>query len=286
MPRSPIHPLTFLLFLAILFVASPLASAQVGPITQEVSKIAAYGLQKACARKCFQDEAGNFCPNDLLGSKIGCAPHTDCNTFSWLATNDCYCRPDLQSIAQAHLTSCVKRACSVGDLAIDASSAGSIYSQYCKEKGYVAALPATVSATLTGSGRATTAPSATGAGSAPTETSGSSSSAGSSSNSNSLSITTIVGIVVGGIAGLAMLTYVLKRLGACFSHRKQQLPPYQLPLVDQKPMFPAVMHHESYYSSPGLGSEVGPDDSVSVFGGPTRPAPTLVSGVGYSQNRW
>ncbi|KAF2128689.1 hypothetical protein P153DRAFT_367778 [Dothidotthia symphoricarpi CBS 119687] len=273
MTRSHLNLPTFLLSSCAVFLAIPLAKAQIGTVAQNINTISAYAIQKVCAQGCFQDESNDFCPNDYLGEKIQCATHTDCNANNYLATNDCYCRSDLQAVAQVYLTSCVKRKCSVGDVAIDASTAGSIYSQYCKEKGYVAAaLPATVSATATTTG---------GVVSVPTATSGSTSGSSGSSGLAGLSTTTIVGIVVGSVVGLFLLSYLLKTIRECFNRKTQ---PPSTP--DHKAVFPPTHYQEHWVPLRGVGSEIGPNDSISMVSGPARPLPSLVSGTGYPQGRW
>ena len=101
--------------------------------------------QKPCAQHCFTTtDLG--CPNDLVASAIGCKYGYCSQVFA--ATENCYCRPDLQSVALSWLTSCVESLCTVGDTSIDVSSAGSIYTSYCTARGYTAA-PAAASASTT-----------------------------------------------------------------------------------------------------------------------------------------
>jgi hypothetical protein len=276
-PPGSILPIILLLF--------PHAiHAQVGTLGQDLTTIAAYSQQLPCAQSCFMRTG--FCPQDTLGQELGCQIPNNCNSRGWEAKNDCYCRSDRQATAQQWLSSCINSACTVGDAAIDASTAGSIYNQYCQAKGYTAGpLPATVQATITaadGSVHTSTKvlnsdPTAIGTGSAP----GSDASA-SSSKSNSLPLTTIIGIVVGSLAGLAFLTVIIKFLKnsfcPCFQRKPAPAPP-QLPYADNKaatyPMQP--YYQEGYYPSPRIEDELRPDDSLSVVGGFARPAPTLVS---------
>ncbi|ERF69236.1 hypothetical protein EPUS_01193 [Endocarpon pusillum Z07020] len=254
-----------------------LTHGQVGTITQDVYTLSAFPLQKPCAQSCFV--ATGFCPNDVLGGEIGCKSHSNCADSNWQATNDCYCRTDLQKPAQDYLTSCIENKCSVGDVRIDASSAGSIYAQYCAEKGYSpAALPATVQATTTGPG-ASTRTVGGGVGSGPTASS-TSDSPGSSSESSRLSTSTIIGIVVGSLAGLAFLAVTLKIVFKWFGFgrgRKAQYP-QQPPPIYQQPVYPMKLYPETYYQQKAE-SEVTPDDSVSMISEMPRPAPTLVSNV-------
>ncbi|KAF2247427.1 hypothetical protein BU26DRAFT_566406 [Trematosphaeria pertusa] len=261
------------------------AYAQVGTVTQDITTISAFPLQKDCAQSCFVRTGA--CPYDVLGSEIGCATVGGCRNSGWQATNDCYCRPDLQVPAQSYLTSCIEYYCSVGDYSIDASTAGGIYAQYCSEKGYTSqAAPATVEATTTGgaSGGTKTAGGVGGV-TGPTATSTSS----SSSSSKSLSITEIIGIVVGSLAALIFLLvigkYVLKTCAGTRPPKVQQWPHYQQPppppVQQQQPIYPQMP--QSYYGAPTFpqrdADDIGPDDSVSMVSGMPRPAPTLLSGM-------
>lgn len=66
--------------------------------------------------------------------------------------NECWCRPDLQSIATSRLQSCVSRVCTVGGWESDYSSARNVYATYCQGAGLTAIAgtsPATVSAVAT-----------------------------------------------------------------------------------------------------------------------------------------
>jgi hypothetical protein len=91
-----------------------------------------------------------FCPNrvyqyaDGVASAIGCN-HGLCRNGQdyYPAKDDCFCRSDLQTVAQNYLSTCVLSHCTVGDSSIDMSSAVSIYNSYCSAKGFV---PATTTA--------------------------------------------------------------------------------------------------------------------------------------------
>jgi hypothetical protein len=271
----------------ILLLLSAHVYSQIGTITQDISTLPAFSRQKPCAISCFM--TGSICPEDLLGVKLGCAPQGLCSARGWQAKNDCYCRPDLQTPAHEWLTSCIQKYCSVGDAAIDASTAGALYGQYCEEKGYPAgALPATVQATITASdGTVHTSAKIYNAG--PTAGSGSTTTASSSSNLGAPSLWTIIGIVVGSIAGLAFLAVAFKVFwklcGPCFK-RKPVQEQHQLPLIDHKsPVYPMHSYPELYYPPPRMEDELRPDDSFSVAGGLARPAPTLVSDGG-PPRRW
>jgi hypothetical protein len=60
--------------------------------------------------------------------------------------NDCYCRPDLQSVAVEYVSSCVNNGCNGAD--IDINKATNIYKNYCTSNGYTQ-LPATREASAT-----------------------------------------------------------------------------------------------------------------------------------------
>ncbi|PVH93693.1 hypothetical protein DM02DRAFT_732956 [Periconia macrospinosa] len=274
---------TNLLSLLFLLLA-PLARAQIGTAYQDVTTMAAYASLKPCAQNCFID--GGFCPYDLVGSKIGCKSYTNCKDTNWQATNDCYCRSDLQKAAQDYLTSCVEKKCTVGDVKIDGSAAGGIYRDYCGQKGYTSvAAPASVSATATKAGTGASAATAGSNGPAETGSSSSSSSSGSGSGSGSgstnLSTGTIIGIAVGGLAGLILLSWIIKRMiNCCTPNPGSRMPPQQqqpLPYYQQpRPAYPMNLYPEQPYWQHKTESEIGPDDSVSVVTPPAI-APTMVS---------
>lgn len=263
--RNPLH----ISLLTTTFLVQ-LTHAQIGTITQDVYTISAFPSQKPCAQSCFVNTWG--CPYDVLGSVIGCKLGGGCAGSNWQATNDCYCRTDLQQPAQDYLTRCVESACTVGDSKIDASSAGSIYAQYCVEKGYIlAAEPATVQATTTGS-VASTGTVAGGAGSGPTASS-TSDSQGSSSGSAKLSTTTIIIIAVGSLASLALLVVALMKGFKWLGGRQDGREPYRQPPDYPMNLYPGLYHQQM------TESEVTPEDSVSMVSGMPRPAPTLVSNM-------
>jgi hypothetical protein len=270
----------FFSVLAVLLLAAP-AIAQDNRATQDISNVSAYTLQKPCARGCFQSHG--LCSSDVLGGELGCVTAAKCNAYGWQAPNDCYCRADFQNIAQDYLSSCVSRACSLGNVGIDASSAGSIYSQYCSQKGYQAALPASVPATMTGAGGQ--AKTSAGGGVAGPTSSANPGQNNSSSDSKSFSLTTIIGIAVGSLAGLLVLVYLLKIVRQRFL-KKTNYPQHPLAPVQHQPVYPTNPYYSPHYPSPKFEAELGPDDSASMLSGPVRPAPTLVSGMGNPHGRW
>jgi hypothetical protein len=269
MTYSTIRGQLYLILLATALLLQ-LTHAQVGTITQDIYDISAFPSQKPCAQSCFV--LTGFCPNDVLGGIIGCKSHSNCDDSNWQATNDCYCRTDLQQPAQNYLTSCVESQCTVGDSRIDASSAGSIYAQYCAGKGYSIVAPATVQATATGPGGSTGT--VGGVGSGPTASS-TSNSQGSLSGSSKLSTTTIIGIAVGGLAGLVFLVVMIKEMFKWLGGGRNSKAPTQYQHPINQPVYPI-----GPYSEPkAWESDVTPDDSVSMVSAFPRPAPTMVSNI-------
>jgi hypothetical protein len=115
----------------LLFCLAP-AIAQ-STTTQTINSLNVFSSQKPCAQACFLSNG-----YDVLASVIQCN-----YAYSTNAPNYCYCRTDLQPVAESYLTSCVKSQCTVGDSSIDISSAGSIYRSYCSSNGYPINVPAT-----------------------------------------------------------------------------------------------------------------------------------------------
>jgi hypothetical protein len=280
-----LHGRSFLL--PAILLASLARAQSSGTITQEITTLAAFSQQKPCARSCFQT-GGALCPADILGAHIGCARTDVCESISWQARNNCYCSSGLQIPAQEFLSSCISRACSVADVFVDVSSAVSIYSRYCGDKGYVAGAPASNPATVTNSKSPPSATSTGGSTPSAEATSGSggtgsssntpgspSITPGSSSNtpgSSKLSVGSIVGIVVGSCAGLLLIAvamWIFWKLFAPF-FRGKQLPEPDRALVHVTPLTQPPYHL-------GPPSEVGWNESVSMVGGLAPPPPTFVS---------
>jgi hypothetical protein len=149
---------------SVLFFSLAPAIAQ-GNTAQTINSLDIFSSQKPCAQECFSAN-GYYCQVDVLASVLGC--QNACNTN---APNYCYCRTDLQLVAESYLTSCVKSLCTVGDPSIDVSSAGSIYRYYCSSNGYPVNVPA---ATTQDSAKTTThggaRPTTTHGGAQPTTT--------------------------------------------------------------------------------------------------------------------
>jgi hypothetical protein len=252
---------------------------------QDITTMAGYGQQKECARECMVDET-SWCPEDPLGKAIGCSEMNQCDNF---ALNDCYCRQDLQQPAIKYINSCVSRKCTVGNNALDASTAVGYYSNYCKGKGYA---EPTVQVVPTSTGARATQ---TGAGAGASQkgtlnpalaeptgssTSGDTSSSSSGSSSGKLGIASIVGIVAGAIAALLFALIGIKVVVGWVKRSRarkrqemaytQQLPPPTY----QPPIYPMdMLAAKPYHAAPE--SELGPEDSMSMIG--HRPAPTILS---------
>src|SRR2546421_9967309 len=93
----PVPGLTFSPFLYFL----SLSLAQDTPET--IFKLDVFTEQKPCAQSCFTYFGGG-CNGDALGGFIGCQFNDCTNDFG--SPDRCYCRLDLQSVAQSYLTSC------------------------------------------------------------------------------------------------------------------------------------------------------------------------------------
>ena len=115
-------------------------------LPQSIFSLDVFSSQKPCAQACFTTGVLAGCFGDIVGDAIGCVNDNACGLGTrGLAPNNCYCRTDLQPVAESFLTSCVKSACTVGDASIDISNAGSIYDYYCSSQGF----PVSVAATTT-----------------------------------------------------------------------------------------------------------------------------------------
>ena len=90
-----------------------------------------YSKQLPCAKDCFY--IGAFAGPDRLANNIGCDSRD--------IQNECLCRPDLQTRADAFLKSCVNSLCSRNTF--DIGRAVSIYNAYCTNAGFQRATPAT-----------------------------------------------------------------------------------------------------------------------------------------------
>ncbi|PVH85218.1 hypothetical protein DL98DRAFT_583813 [Cadophora sp. DSE1049] len=91
---------------------------------------------KPCAARCIAYSTGG-CGVDKLANVLGC-PYAYCEKETG-APNDCYCRGDNQAPANSYLSSCIKSACTVGDVSIDIASAVGLYNGYCTSNGLLAA---------------------------------------------------------------------------------------------------------------------------------------------------
>ena len=132
---------TFRLALAICFSLIPPSLAQdPATETQTLWSQDIYSSQKPCAQQCFLGDFGG-CGIDQIAYQIGCNFNECSDKFG--ATNGCYCRTDLQSVAQSYVSQCVKTRCTIGDSEIDISSAVSIYDSYCVANGFPVNVPAT-----------------------------------------------------------------------------------------------------------------------------------------------
>ncbi|KAI0457940.1 hypothetical protein F5B21DRAFT_462261 [Xylaria acuta] len=172
-----------------LLVLLRLAASEKASITQAPN----FASQRPCAQGCFT--YGYYEGPDKLAEGIGCEYHHP--------ENECFCRPDLQTSADAFLQSCVNRECSANSL--DTDSATSIYDEYCTGAGFMRNAPMT----RTSDPSSPTNPSETPV-PAPTD---STSGANNGGGGSSLGTGEIIGIVV-GIAG-----FVATAIGTWFTYR-------------------------------------------------------------------
>jgi hypothetical protein len=122
-------------FVPLVFISLTLAQ---DTAFQTLWNLDVYSSQKPCAQQCFID-TGLGCAVDGIARAIGC----EYNPCGSKASNNCYCRTDLQPVAESYITSCVKGKCTVGASSIDIASAGSIYNSYCSSLGFLVNVPAT-----------------------------------------------------------------------------------------------------------------------------------------------
>jgi hypothetical protein len=97
----------------------------------------AYGSQRPCARGCFTRYSHDG-PDNI-------AAYIQCDYYP--VENDCFCRPDLQTTAEASLSACVSQGCARNQLDIDVAT--KIYIDYCSNAGYVKAVEASTTPTTT-----------------------------------------------------------------------------------------------------------------------------------------
>jgi hypothetical protein len=120
-----------------------LTRAQDTPL-QSIFSLSIFSSQKPCAQACFINGPIDGCFADAVGDALMCVNDDECGLGTrGLAPNSCYCRTDLQSVAESFLTSCVGSACTVGDSSVDISSAGSIYGYYCSSLGFLVSAAST-----------------------------------------------------------------------------------------------------------------------------------------------
>ncbi|KAF5009955.1 hypothetical protein FDECE_3862 [Fusarium decemcellulare] len=94
--------------------------------TQTIASMDNYKSQRSCATECFWNgDPSNPDAQDVIGIRLQCCPQFDCDDH---VKDSCYCRADLRTSAVAWLSTCVEYRCRNS---VDASSAISIYDEYC-----------------------------------------------------------------------------------------------------------------------------------------------------------
>ena len=118
---------------------------------QSIYTVDAFAAQPICVQNCFTAGYPNIeCYTDVLGSFLGC-PNAPCAT-AFAAVDSCYCRGDLQAAANELLGLCINELCSVGDNSVNLATAVSIYTDYCRERGFSAAPASTIVTTTKAKG--------------------------------------------------------------------------------------------------------------------------------------
>lgn len=172
---------------------------------QSIYTVDAFAAQPTCVQACFTAGYGPDinCNTDVLGSLLGC-PNTPCMT-TFAAVDSCYCRGDLQAAANELLGLCINEVCSVGDNSVNLATAASIYSNYCQERGFMAA-PASTTTTAKSQAKSGTAASPTNTVQAgATSTSLSPTDPSSTTSSSGTNTLVIVAASVGTLIGVAIL---------------------------------------------------------------------------------
>jgi hypothetical protein len=262
----------------LLWLASlPFSLTAASTAYESIYTIPDFALQQTCAQQCFTQGYDNIaCYTDVLGSLLGC-PNTPCSA-TFAAVDACYCREDLQTAAHDILSSCIDQLCSIGDNSVNLATALSIYSGYCSARGFVA-LPASNAAettSLVGGAVATTAGSGAGPTSAAPGGSTSTSSTTPASTSNTLTIALACVIAVAVLAILALgITCWKKRQNPKRNKLESPSPYHTGPVSVSSDLLPLTERP----------NEVGPNDSVSNYGGhsdvmgrfyPSRPEESMV----------
>jgi hypothetical protein len=103
---------------------------------QTIASLGVYKLQRNCAQGCFWYSIGVGKISDGIADAISC----ERQGVNVGALDSCFCRLDLQPVAETYLSTCISVGCSYGGgvVTVDISSAVSIYENYCSAKGYVA----------------------------------------------------------------------------------------------------------------------------------------------------
>ena len=195
-------------------------------VYESIFTIDAFAVQPTCVQNCFVTGYDNInCYTDVLGSLLGC-PNTPCAT-AFAAVDSCYCRGDLQAVAQELLGACIDQVCSVGDNSVNLATAVSIYSSYCGERGFTA-VPA--STTIAKGSQATggiVASTRSGVQSGPISTSASSTSPPSTTpSSTASSIPTTLIVALACVGALVLISIFVAIILYC---RRNRTPSHRQP---------------------------------------------------------
>ena len=246
-----------------------------GQAYQPIFTLDAFSVQQSCVQQCF---TGGFeaCYTDLLGSAIGC-PNKPC-TRTFAAVDECYCRGDLQLVANQWLSMCIDSMCTVGDNTLNLNNAASIYSGYCTERGFTA-LPAQTTAETTAQTSAANTRSTSSISNTRTSalsTSSSSAEGSEAPSSSAPSTDKTMQIALGVVGGVAVFAIAIAIIFFCKIRGKKR---HQNPvhLGSYPGHFGDSSTHQLRHSGdtrrPDSPSSVGPGDSYSVANMPTGQRP-------------
>ncbi len=130
LPAIPLVPLLLLTLPQIIVVLAN------GPVTMGENPL--YKEQRSCAVDCFAAGTLFEDPGERIADRFKCPKPPQ---------NDCVCRVDLQSSANAYISSCVSHWCDGNTLDIDVAT--SIYDDYCNSNGYTRGVEGPAAATAT-----------------------------------------------------------------------------------------------------------------------------------------
>jgi hypothetical protein len=144
-----VSPVRLELILLALLSYAPVAISQ-DDARQTLFLGSQFSAQASCVRDCFvsKDTTG-ACWYDLVGKALGCMNTAGCAVSmggtTWAAVNECYCRSDMQPVAQMAISTCITASCMSGNVNVNLASGSALYRDYCSS----ISLPANAEASTT-----------------------------------------------------------------------------------------------------------------------------------------